>query len=44
MHALAEIFDEQAARMLTALLSDERATIREHAAWALGSVLPVSTR
>ncbi len=40
VHALAEIFDEQAARMLTALLSDERATIREHAAWALGSVLP----
>ena len=26
--------------MLTSLLSDERATIREHAAWALGSVLP----
>ena len=40
MHALAEIFDEQAARMLSALLSDDRATIREHAAWALGSGLP----
>lgn len=40
VHALAEIFDEQASRMLTSLLSDERATIREHAAWALGSVLP----
>lgn len=40
VHALAEIFDDQAARMLTALLSDERATIREHAAWALGSGLP----
>ncbi|SFR91853.1 Glycosyltransferase involved in cell wall bisynthesis [Microbacterium sp. cf046] len=40
VHALAEIFDEQAARMLTALLSDERPTIREHAAWALGSGLP----
>ena len=40
VHALAEIFDDQAARMLTALLSDERPTIREHAAWALGSGLP----
>jgi glycosyltransferase involved in cell wall biosynthesis len=40
VHAFAEIFDEQASRMLTSLLSDERATIREHAAWALGSVLP----
>ncbi len=40
VHALAEIFDEQAARMLTGLLSDDRPTIREHAAWALGSVLP----
>jgi glycosyltransferase involved in cell wall biosynthesis len=40
VHALAEIFDDEAARMLTALLSDERPTIREHAAWALGSGLP----
>ncbi len=40
VHALAEVFDEQASRMLTALLSDDRATIREHAAWALGSGLP----
>jgi glycosyltransferase involved in cell wall biosynthesis len=40
VHALAEIFDEQASRMLSSLLSDERATIREHAAWALGSGLP----
>ncbi|GAA1996146.1 glycosyltransferase [Microbacterium pumilum] len=40
VHALAEVFDEQAARMLTSLLSDDRATIREHAAWALGSGLP----
>ena len=37
VHALAEIFDEQAARMLSALLSDDRPAIREHAAWALGS-------
>ncbi|MDN3495685.1 glycosyltransferase [Planococcus sp. APC 4015] len=40
VHALAEIFDEQAARLLVGLLSDDRATIREHAAWALGSGLP----
>ncbi|SDG71088.1 glycosyltransferase [Microbacterium pygmaeum] len=40
VHALAEVFDDQAARMLTSLLSDDRATIREHAAWALGSGLP----
>lgn len=40
VHALAEIFDEQASRMLSSLLSDERPSIREHAAWALGSVLP----
>lgn len=40
VHALAEVFDDHAARMLTGLLSDERATIREHAAWALGSGLP----
>lgn len=40
VHALAEIFDEQASKMLGSLLSDERPTIREHAAWALGSGLP----
>ncbi|MBB2976255.1 glycosyltransferase involved in cell wall biosynthesis [Microbacterium endophyticum] len=40
VHALAEIYDEQAARMLCALLSDSRATIREHATWALSSSLP----
>ncbi|WP_439592802.1 glycosyltransferase [Microbacterium sp.] len=40
VHALAEMFDDQAARMLSGLLSDGRATIREHAAWALGSGLP----
>lgn len=39
-HALAEIRDAEAARLLTRLLSDERAFVREHAAWALGSVLP----
>ncbi|MGC5171682.1 glycosyltransferase [Microbacterium sp. DT81.1] len=40
VHALAGIFDEQAGRMLTGLLSDRRGTIREHAAWALGAGLP----
>ena len=40
VHALAEIYDEEAGRMLTALLSDERPSIREHAAWALGSARP----
>ncbi|TGO03833.1 glycosyltransferase [Serinibacter arcticus] len=40
VHALAEVFDDQASRMLGGLLWDERATIREHAAWALGSGLP----
>lgn len=40
VHALAEVFDEQAARTLSGLLSDERPWIREHAAWALGSGLP----
>ncbi len=40
VHALAEVFDDQASRMLGGLLSDPRATIREHAAWALGSGLP----
>jgi glycosyltransferase involved in cell wall biosynthesis len=39
-HALAEIRDAEAARLLTRLLSDDRAFLREHAAWALGSVLP----
>ncbi|HEX5857571.1 MAG TPA: glycosyltransferase, partial [Microbacterium sp.] len=40
VHALAQIFDEQAGHMLSALLSDRRGTIREHAAWALGFGLP----
>ena len=44
VHALAEIFDEQAARMLSVLLSDDRPAIREHAAWAWGPDFRVSTR
>lgn len=39
-HALAEIRDAEAARMLVGLLSDDRPFIREHAAWALGTVIP----
>ena len=40
VHALAEVFDEQAALTLSKLLSDDRPTIREHAAWALAQGLP----
>jgi glycosyltransferase involved in cell wall biosynthesis len=40
VHALAEMPDEQAARTLVSLLSDRRAFVREHAAWALGQSLP----
>ncbi|MEI5585240.1 MULTISPECIES: glycosyltransferase [unclassified Agromyces] len=39
-HALAGVFDAGAARLLVRLLSDERAFLREHAAWALASGLP----
>ncbi|WP_194398111.1 glycosyltransferase [Microbacterium atlanticum] len=40
VHALAEMHDEEALRRLVDLLSDHRAFIREHAAWALGQSLP----
>lgn len=40
VHALAGLYDAQAARMLSALLSDSRPSVREHAAWALGAGLP----
>ena len=40
VHALAEVFDEQASRLLSRLLSDGRSFIREHAAWALSQGLP----
>ena len=40
VHALAAVFDEQASRSLSNLLSDERPFIREHAAWALAETLP----
>lgn len=39
-HALAGMFDREAGRMLVGLLTDERAFLREHAAWALGGGLP----
>jgi glycosyltransferase involved in cell wall biosynthesis len=39
-HALAGVLDREAGRMLVGLLSDDRAFLREHAAWALGSGLP----
>lgn len=40
VHALAEMPDEQASRVLVSLLSDRRAFVREHAAWALAQTLP----
>jgi len=40
VHALGRIVDDEAARAVTGLLSDERAFVREHAAWVLGSGLP----
>jgi len=40
VHALSQVFDAEADAALSALLSDERGFIREHAAWALASRLP----
>ncbi|QHC65380.1 glycosyltransferase [Rathayibacter sp. VKM Ac-2759] len=40
VHSLAQVFDEEADLALLALLADERAFIREHAAWAFGGRLP----
>jgi glycosyltransferase involved in cell wall biosynthesis len=39
-HALGQVFDEQVDIALSALLSDDRRFLREHAAWVLGSRLP----
>ncbi len=39
VHALAEVQDQTARRLLVELLSDPRPFIREHAAWALGEGL-----
>src|SRR5664279_3148176 len=40
VHALGAVFDERAAQELSALLSDPRTFLREHAAWALGTRVP----
>ncbi|SMH42192.1 Glycosyltransferase involved in cell wall bisynthesis [Rathayibacter oskolensis] len=40
VHSLAQVFDEEADLALLALLADDRAFIREHAAWAFGGRLP----
>ena len=40
VHALAQVFDAEADVVLSDLLSDDRAFIREHATWALSSRLP----
>jgi glycosyltransferase involved in cell wall biosynthesis len=40
VHALAQVFDAEAEVVLSDLLSDDRAFIREHATWALASRLP----
>lgn len=39
-HALGQIFDDEAVSLLGRLLSSERAFLREHAAWVIGSRLP----
>ncbi|BDZ46916.1 glycosyltransferase [Naasia aerilata] len=39
-HALAAVFDAEASRVLSDVLSEDRAYLREHAAWALASRLP----
>nr|WP_216845529.1 glycosyltransferase [Rathayibacter sp. VKM Ac-2857] len=40
VHSLAQVFDEEADLALLRLLADERAFLREHAAWAFGGRLP----
>ncbi|QJU53398.1 glycosyltransferase [Herbiconiux sp. KACC 21604] len=40
VHAFGQIHDDDADRVLTTLLSNERAFLREHAAWVLGAHLP----
>ncbi|WP_368496267.1 glycosyltransferase [Herbiconiux sp. A18JL235] len=40
VHAFGQIHDDDADRVLTTLLSEERAFLREHAAWVLGAHLP----
>jgi glycosyltransferase involved in cell wall biosynthesis len=40
VHAFGQIVDEDADRVLTGLLSDDRGFLREHAAWVLGARIP----
>lgn len=40
VHALAQVFDDEADEVLSSLLSSDRAYLREHAAWAFGVRLP----
>jgi glycosyltransferase involved in cell wall biosynthesis len=40
VHALAQVFDDEADDVLGGLLSDERMFLREHAAWAFAARLP----
>lgn len=40
IHALAQVFDEEADEVLTGLLSSDRGFLREHAAWAFSARLP----
>ncbi|MDO9397522.1 MAG: sucrose synthase (sucrose-UDP glucosyltransferase), partial [Herbiconiux sp.] len=40
VHALAQVFDDQADAALSRLLSHPRGYLREHAAWVLGARLP----
>ena len=40
VHALGQVFDEEADEVLSALLSSDRRFLREHAAWAFGARLP----
>jgi glycosyltransferase involved in cell wall biosynthesis len=40
VHALGQIVDEDADRLLTGLLSEQQGFLREHAAWVLGARIP----
>jgi len=40
IHALAQVFDDEADDVLSGLLSSERGYLREHAAWAFSARLP----
>ena len=40
IHALAQVFDDEADEVLSGLLSSERGYLREHAAWAFSARLP----